>query len=160
MTNGRAKGCRGEREAAKAWVKAMGGSARRGQQFAGGNESPDVVSSYPGIHLEVKRCERGNPYDWLAQARRDGVGKCPVVLHRRNNQPWLLVMELDDAPRFLLEAGAGPQAEAVGGGSVPAHVPHPGVRPTIQIDAGSSGLFPAERRRRPGRDRTTRQPRP
>ncbi len=158
MTQSRAKGCRGEREASKAWAQVMGGTARRGQQFAGGNDSPDVVSSYPGIHLEVKRCERGNPYDWLAQARRDASGKCPLVLHRRNNQPWLLIMELSDAPKFLLEAGAGPQAEALGGGAVPSDVPYPGVRPAGQPDAGSSGVFPAERRRRPRGDRPARQP--
>lgn len=153
MTQSRAKGCRGELEASKVWAFVMGGQARRGQQFAGGNDSPDVVSSYPGIHLEVKRCERGNPYDWVAQARRDGKGKCPVVLHRRNNQPWLLIMELADAPKFLLEAGAGPQVEALGGRQVPGDVPGQGVRPTGEEHAGSPGLLPNERRRRPGRDR-------
>jgi len=156
MTNGRAKGCRGELEAAKTWAYVMGGKARRGQQFSGGNESPDVVSSFPGIHLEVKRTERGNPYDWLAQARRDAQGKCPVVLHRRNNQPWIMILELNDAPKFLLEASAGPQTEAVGGGAISLHVPSAGVRPVVQQDAGTSGLFPTERRRRPGSDRTTR----
>ena len=158
MTQSRAKGCRGEREAAKAWATVMGGQARRGQQFAGGNDSPDVVSSYPGIHLEVKRCERGNPYEWLAQARRDGAGKCPVVLHRRNNQPWLLIMELRDAPDFVLEAGSGPQAEAMGGGAIPCDVPDPGVRPASQPDAGSPGVLPPQRRCRPRGDCPARQP--
>lgn len=159
MTNGRSKGKRGELEASKVWAFVMGGKARRGQQFAGGNDSPDVVSSYPGIHLEVKRCEKGNPYDWVAQARRDGVGKCPVVLHRRNNQPWLLIMELCDAPKFVLAAGAGPQAEEVGRGSVPGDVPAESVRSTGVQDAGSPGLFPAERRRRPRGNSPARQPR-
>lgn len=153
MTQSRAKGCRGELEASKVWAFVMGGQARRGQQFAGGNDSPDVVSDYPGIHIEVKRCERGNPYDWVYQARRDGTGKCPVVLHRRNNQPWLLIMELSDAPKFLLAAGAGPQVEALGGRPIPGDVPGQGVRPTGQDHAGSSGLLPHERRRRPGRHR-------
>lgn len=160
MTQSRAKGCRGELEASKVWAHVMGGKARRGQQFAGGADSPDVISDYPGIHLEVKRTERGNPYDWLAQARRDARGKCPVVLHRRNNQPWLMIMELSDAPKFLLEAGAGPQAEEVGRGPIPLHVPAQGVRPTGGEDAGTPGVFPAERRRRPRSDRATRQPGP
>ena len=160
MTQSRAKGCRGELEASKVWAHVMGGKARRGQQFAGGNDSPDVVSSYPGIHIEVKRCERGNPYDWLAQARRDAQGKCPVVLHRRNNQPWILVMELSDAPKFLLEAGAGPQAEEVGRGQVPLHVSDPGVHQASGQDAGSAGVFPAQRRRRPRGDRSAGQPGP
>ncbi len=158
MTQSRAKGCRGELEASKVWAHVMGGKARRGQQFAGGTDSPDVISDYPGIHLEVKRTERGNPYDWLAQARRDARGKCPVVLHRRNNQPWLLIMELSDAPKFLLEAGAGPQAEEVGRGPLPLHVPDPGVHPANGNDAGSAGVLPAERRRRPRGDRSARQP--
>ena len=156
--NSRAKGCRGELEASKAWALAMGGTARRGQQFAGGNDSPDVISSYPGIHLEVKRTERGNPYDWLAQARRDCQGKCPAVLHRRNSQPWLLIMELSDAQRFLLEANAGPQAEAVGRGQVPLHVSDTGVHPANGNDAGSAGVFHAERRCRPRGDRSKGQP--
>ena len=158
MTQSRAKGCRGELEASKVWAFVMGGKARRGQQFAGGNDSPDVVSDYPGIHLEVKRCERGNPYDWIYQARRDGVGKCPIVLHRRNNQPWLLIMELSDAPKFLLEAGAGPQAEGVGGRAIPGDVPGASLRPTGGKDAGTSGVFPAQRRRRPRVDRSAGQP--
>ena len=158
MTQSRAKGCRGELEASKVWAHVMGGKARRGQQFAGGNDSPDVVSDYPAIHLEVKRCEKGNPYDWLAQARRDAKGKCPLVLHRRNNQPWLLIMELSDAPKFLLEAGAGPQAQAVGGRAISCDVPGQSVRPTGGQDAGTSGVFPSERRRRPRGDRPARQP--
>lgn len=158
MTQSRAKGCRGELEASKVWAHVMGGKARRGQQFAGGNDSPDVVSDYPGIHLEVKRTERGNPYDWLAQARRDARGKCPVVLHRRNNQPWLLIMELTDAPKFLLEAGAGPQAEEVGRGQIPLHVSGQGVRSTDTQNAREPGVFPAQRRRRPRGDSPARQP--
>lgn len=157
--NSRSKGCRGELEASKVWAHVMGGKARRGQQFAGGNDSPDVVSDYPGIHLEVKRCERGNPYDWVYQATRDAKGKCPVVLHRRNNQPWLLILELTDAPRFLLEAQAGPQAEGVGGGAVPLHVPGEGVRPAGGGNAGTPGVFRTERRCRPRGDRPARQPR-
>lgn len=156
--NSRSKGCRGELEASKNWASVMGGKARRGQQFAGGNDSPDVISSYSGIHIEVKRCERGNPYDWVGQARRDAQGKCPVVLHRRNNQPWLLIMELSDAPKFLLEAGAGPQAEAVGGRAIPCDVPGQGVCSTGQENSGSAGVFHAERRRRPRGNRPAGQP--
>ena len=158
MTQSRAKGCRGELEASKVWAHVMGGKARRGQQFAGGTDSPDVISDFPGIHIEVKRCERGNPYDWLAQARRDAKGKCPVVLHRRNNQPWLLILELSDAPKFLLEAGAGPQAEEVGRGQVPLHVSAQGLCSPSPSDAGTPGVFPAERRRRPRRDSSKGQP--
>lgn len=130
MTNGRAKGARGEREAAKAWVDAMESAglkatARRGQQFAGGTESPDVVTNFQGIHLEVKRVERGNPYGWMEQAVRDAGHKLPIVLHRRNGEDWLAIVRLTDVARLAQEIGT--QAAGVGGGSVPADVPDPGV---------------------------------
>ena len=130
MTNSNSKGKRGELDAAREWARVMGGSCRRGQQFAGGNDSPDLVHDYPGIHLEVKRTERGNPYLWLRQAIADCQGRCPVVLHRRSNEPWILILRLADVPRLVLAAQAGPQAEAVGRGSLPGDDPGQGVPPT------------------------------
>ena len=144
MTDSRAKGCRGELDAARAWEVAMGGEARRGQQFAGGTDSPDVVTSYGGIHLEVKRVERGNPYDWVDQAVRDAAGKVPVVLHRRNNQPWLIVMRLADVPKFILEAQAGAKDAPVAGRTLACHVSCASVPTTDQRDAGLPRVFPAE----------------
>mgnify|MGYP006276412935 CR=1 FL=1 len=123
----RDKGARGEREAAKAWAEAVGGTARRGQQFSGGTESPDVVTSFPGIHLEVKRTERGNPYVWMAQAVRDAGTKMPIVLHRRNGEEWLAVVRLRDVARLASEIG--PQAAEVGVGPIPASVSGEGVPP-------------------------------
>lgn len=99
--NSRQKGARGEREAACAWAEAMGGEARRGQQFAGGTDSPDVVTSYPLIHLECKRVERGNPYQWIDQAVEDAGNKVPVVLHKRNRREWLFITRLADVRRLL-----------------------------------------------------------
>lgn len=130
--NSREKGARGEREAAAAWVDAVGGTARRGQQFAGGTDSPDVVTSFPDIHLEVKRTERGNPYVWMEQAVRDAGGRCPVVLHKRNNQPWLLIVRLSDARRLAAQISS--EAQALGGGSVPGDVPGAGVPQTPGAD--------------------------
>lgn len=130
MTNGRAKGARGERDAAKAWVDAMESAglkatARRGQQFAGGTDSPDVITNFQGIHLEVKRVERGNPYGWMAQAVRDAGSRLPIVLHRRNGEDWLAIVRLRDVPRLASELGA--QVEAVGSQPISADVPNPGV---------------------------------
>lgn len=52
--NSRAKGKHGEREAAK-FLRSLGFTARRGQQFAGGSQSPDVVvEELTRIHFEVK----------------------------------------------------------------------------------------------------------
>lgn len=135
MIRSRSKGARGERDAAQAWAEVMGGQARRGQQFAGGNESPDVVTDYSGIHLEVKRTERGNPYDWIDQSVRDAGSACPVVLHRRNNQPWLLMVRLTDVPRLAAEITA--KIEALGRGSVSCDVPSQGVPATLCSDGES-----------------------
>lgn len=95
----RAKGAAAEREAAKAIAKQFGCEARRGQQFSGSPDSPDIVSGLP-IHWECKRVEKGNPYQWLDQACRDAGEKVPVVIHRRNNHEWILVMRLKDASEF------------------------------------------------------------
>jgi Holliday junction resolvase len=104
--NSRQKGARGEREAAAEWSRVFGVEARRGQQFSGSKDSPDIVVGHGGIHCEVKRTERGNPYDWVDQAKSDCGGKVPVVLHKRNNRKWLLILELDDVPKLAAEIGA------------------------------------------------------
>jgi Holliday junction resolvase len=114
--NSRQKGARGEREAAAEWSRVFGVEARRGQQFSGSKDSPDIVVGHGGIHVEVKRTERGNPYDWVDQAKADCGGKVPVVLHKRNNRKWLLILELDDVPKLAAEIGA--KVETLGGRSV------------------------------------------
>lgn len=137
--NSRQKGARGEREAAAAWATVMGCRARRGQQFSGGTDSPDVVSDYGNIHLEVKRVERGNPYWWVEQAERDCGGKIPLVLHRKDRKDWLVVMRLADVPRLAKEINS--QGEALGGGSVSGGVPDPGVPASEPSDAGAPGVL-------------------
>jgi Holliday junction resolvase len=137
--NSRQKGARGEREAAAAWATVMGCRARRGQQFSGGTDSPDVVSDYGNIHLEVKRVERGNPYWWVEQAERDCGGKIPLVLHRKDRKDWLVIVRLSDVPRLAEEIAA--QAEALGRGQVPGGVSDPGVPSAAAQDAGQPGLL-------------------
>jgi Holliday junction resolvase len=119
--NSRQKGARGEREAAAQWSLVFGVHARRGQQFSGSKDSPDIVVGHGGIHVEVKRTERGNPYDWVDQAKGDCGGKVPVVLHKRNNRKWLLIVELEDAPRLAQAIGA--EVEGVGHGAVAPAIP-------------------------------------
>lgn len=94
--NSRRKGANGERELA-AFLADRGVEARRGQQFKGGADSPDVVCpTFPHVHFEAKRVEAGNPYNWLAQAQRDGgEGKLHIVAHRKNHKEWIAVMPLD-----------------------------------------------------------------
>lgn len=99
--NSRQKGKRGEREAAE-FLTVNGLPARRGQQFSGSPDSPDVVCPLlPGVHLEVKRCERTNLEAWLAQATTDAGGKLPVVVHRKNNGPWIGILRAEDLLALL-----------------------------------------------------------
>lgn len=105
--NSRAKGANGERELARRLAE-LGFPAKRGQQFRGGVDSPDVVcAGLGGIHFEVKRyaeCKMFSPAtvkQWEAQARRDaGPDKLPVIAHRWNGQTtwWIRVLPSDVAP--------------------------------------------------------------
>ena len=93
--NSKNKGSRGERELA-AILREHGFNTRRGQQFSGGIDSPDVIG-LPGIHIEVKRVESLNIHKAYAQAVRDADGKAiPAVFHRRNREPWMVTLNLDD----------------------------------------------------------------
>lgn len=99
--NSREKGKRGERQ----WrdeLRANGYAARRGQQFCGSADSPDVVcDALPWVHFEVKAVEKLNIEDAMQQARRDGVGKVPVVAHKRNFSTWLVTMDAETFFRLL-----------------------------------------------------------
>ena len=91
----RDKGKRGEREAAKALAELLGIDVRRGVQYQGGPDSPDVVG-IPGIHIEVKRTERLQLMPAIEQATGDaGEGRTPVVLWRRSRSPWIACVPLD-----------------------------------------------------------------
>lgn len=88
------KGKVGERE----WrdvLKEKGFQARRGQQFSGSPDSPDVVSNLP-FHFEVKRVEALNIDKAMEQAKRDCGKSVPVVAHRKNKRPWLVTMVAED----------------------------------------------------------------
>ncbi len=93
--NSKQKGNRGEREFAE-WLRDnLGIEARRGQQYSGSPESPDVVSDLP-IHIEVKRVERLNLSEAMRQAIRDCGDYAPIVAHRRNREDWMITMRADD----------------------------------------------------------------
>ena len=100
MTNSRAKGCRGERDW-RDWLRALGcNDARRGRQYAGHPDAPDVANGIPGTHAEVKRVERLNIHEAMAQAVRDAGDAVPYVAHRRNRGEWLVTLRADDLMRF------------------------------------------------------------
>lgn len=90
------KGAAGERELA-ALLRERGYNAQRGGSLTFG-KVPDAVG-LPGIHIEVKRVERLNVPAAMRQAVRDAEkfhDGIPVLFHRRNREPWLVTMRLDD----------------------------------------------------------------
>ena len=100
------KGADGERELA-AVLREYGYDIERGGSLSFG-EVPDLVG-LPGVHIECKRVERLNVPAAMQQAVkdsqrfRDGV---PALFHRRNRQPWLVTIRLEDFMQ-LYQKGAG-----------------------------------------------------
>jgi len=107
----REKGKRGERQAAAELGAALGVEARRGVQFQGGPDSPDVVLEGVAIHVEAKRVESLQLYPAIEQATSDApAGKVPIVWHRRNNKPSVVIVEtsrLVDLARAVVAAAEG-----------------------------------------------------
>jgi len=91
--NSRQKGKRIERLACQFLTK-IGFPARRGQQFSGGNDSPDVVcDALPMIHFEVKGVKAMDEDtqrldDAWEQAVRDAGDKIPVVMWKPGRAAW------------------------------------------------------------------------
>ena len=100
MVNSRAKGARNELKWA-GWLKEnLGINARRGQQYCGGPDSPDVVSDLP-IFWEVKAVESLNVQKAMAQAVADcGENDTPAVAHKKNRTEWLITIRAKDLLRF------------------------------------------------------------
>ena len=96
--NSRAKGARFERWVAN-WLKGFGLNARRGQQFSGGPDSPDVVG-WPGVHIEAKAVERLNIDQAMSQAVGDAGTNLPLVIHKRNRGPVMVTYRLEDTERM------------------------------------------------------------
>jgi hypothetical protein len=95
------KGKVGEREVASL-LREYGFDAKRGVQYAGGTDSPDVVHSIPDVHIEVKRTERLNLQAAFEQSVGDaGPGKTPTVFHRSSRQPWLVTLTARDFLKYM-----------------------------------------------------------
>lgn len=94
--NSKQKGKRGELELA-AFLRECGFSdARRGQQFKGSPDSPDVVG-VPGHHVECKRVQTLRLHAALEQAQKDaGDGDTPIVAFKANHKPWVAILKLQD----------------------------------------------------------------
>ena len=94
----KAKGKRGERECAAELAAVLGLTygvdVRRGVQFQGGPDSPDVVLDGVPIHVEAKRVERLALWAAIDQAKADAPhGSVPIVWHRCNRRDSVIVVE-------------------------------------------------------------------
>lgn len=97
MVNSKIKGKRGELEVAKI-LRDRGYDARRGVQYKGTPDSPDVeCKELSDLHIEVKRNESLNVEKALQQSRQDaGDNQIPIVVHRKNNEKWKVTLDLDN----------------------------------------------------------------
>jgi Holliday junction resolvase len=94
--NSKAKGKTGELEFAH-FLTDKGLQARRGQQFSGSPDSPDVIcEATPDLHWEIKRNETLNIDKALEQSINDAGGLTPVVAHRKNRTVWKVTMLASD----------------------------------------------------------------
>jgi len=99
MTNSREKGKRGELEFAH-FLTDNGYPARRGQQFKGTDDSPDVICEELGdMNIEVKRREKfsiNDIYAAMVKASEQDPDRMPMVAYRSNGQPWMICMSGED----------------------------------------------------------------
>lgn len=91
------KGRSGELELVKVLHGFGFDSVQAGEPVSYGS-TPDLVG-LPGIHIECKRCEQLRLSEWMKQAERDAArfqDGVAVIFHRRNREPWMVTMTLDD----------------------------------------------------------------
>ena len=96
----RDKGANGEREVA-AVFRAHGFDCDRVPNSGGLRLKGDLYGTLP-VHVEVKRQERLQLWQWWEQAASEAVdGVRPVLAFRRNRSEWLAVVRLDDLVGLL-----------------------------------------------------------
>lgn len=124
------KGKRVEREFRDLLRNAGYSSARRGRQYSGSPESPDVVClELSNFHFEVKGVEQLNLWEAVQQASKDSAGcSLPVVAHKKKGKGWLITMPFEawmslvkvaDLARliaypFVLKTRTGPRSDGFG----------------------------------------------
>ena len=100
MKNSRTKGKVAELEVVKIFKNAGYDDSHTAQQFKGTKDSADIiVPKLDKIYqLEVKRREQvGKLDEWLQKTDEEaGEEKIPVVIHRRNGEPWKATLLLTD----------------------------------------------------------------
>lgn len=101
------KGRGGELELSRIFQE-HGYDVRPGQAVSFGTV-PDL-EGLPGVHIECKRVEHLNVPEAMEQSIRDSEkfkDGTPTLFHRRNRQPWLVTMRLEDWLSLYREANNG-----------------------------------------------------
>lgn len=100
----RNKGKRGERQAAKSLSELLGIELRRGVQYQGSPDSPDVSGLQDhGLHCEVKYDEQTlgkTLYKAMRQSDDDCGERTPFLYGRRNREDWLVVIRSENLIDF------------------------------------------------------------
>ena len=110
VCNSRRKGAAGELEAAKALNAVLPhAQARRAQQYCGHETAADLVcEGLEGVMVEVKRRQSMNVHKVMAESLAHCTdAMLPVILHRKDNEEWLLTIRLEDLPKALEKLSEG-----------------------------------------------------
>ena len=108
--NARRKGAAGELEAAHALNAVLPhAQCRRSQQFNGDKTAADLTcDGLPGVMFEVKRRQSMNIHKVMAESLAHCTdAMLPVILHRKDNEEWLLTIRLEDLPKALEKLSEG-----------------------------------------------------
>ncbi len=82
-------------------LKARGYTARRAAYSgAMAHEKGDVVG-LPGMHVEVKRCEKLKLPEWTRQAESQCGDDVPLVVYRSSREPWRVSLPFEDFLNLL-----------------------------------------------------------
>lgn len=92
-TGARNKGHAGEHEVIAlltAWAKEVGVELQLSRNLEQVREGGADINGVPGLEVEIKRVEANGLPNWWAQVCRATAktGKTPMLMHRRNRQPW------------------------------------------------------------------------
>jgi hypothetical protein len=99
--NSRAKGKRAELSARDV-LRLHGYTARRGVQYNGCADAPDVISNFPW-HIEAKHVEKLNIWAALQQAEKECGTKRPCLFFKRNRSEWYIAFRAEDILKELRE---------------------------------------------------------
>lgn len=106
MPHAKRKGKVGELQVASL-LRSYGFEARRGQQYKGTEDSPDVIG-LPGHHVEVKRRERWKIRQWLTKCEEEAPqDTVPILFVRENRGEWVVVLDAHDYLALMKEVEDG-----------------------------------------------------